>query len=336
MKTSFDPRVTPWEVDERLFESASTRTGQLETLVRYAILAPSSHNTQPWRFGIKEDHIDIFADRSRWLRVADPDRRELYLSIGCALENLLVAAEHFGMRHETSYLPESSDADLAATVFLDEEGEPSPFRPPVLFDMIPVRHTNHGPYLHRRVAPDILRQLHACNVEEQILLRLLDEERPRQQIEEMVVRGDAILFANPAFRNELGYWIGQGVFGTPWLISKIGQFALKHLNVGATQAKRDRAGVMSSPVIGVISTTEDDRRSQLLAGQVYERLSLRAAAFGIWTQPLSQIIEVPELKQELAKLIGAPESSPLLAFRLGYGAAETHHKPRRPWHEVMV
>jgi nitroreductase len=69
---------------------------RLLRLVEYAILAPSSHNSQPWTFAVSEDEIRIFVDRDRWLPMADPDQRELYVSIGCALENLLIAAERFG------------------------------------------------------------------------------------------------------------------------------------------------------------------------------------------------------------------------------------------------
>ncbi len=58
-------------------------------LVRAAILASSAHNTQPWRFRIGPGRIDLFADLNRNLGTFDPLRRELYISLGCALENLL-------------------------------------------------------------------------------------------------------------------------------------------------------------------------------------------------------------------------------------------------------
>lgn len=67
-------------------------------LVHYAIMAPSGHNTQPWKFRIQENTISIFPDFSRRLPVVDPLDRELYISLGCALENLIVAAGHEGYR----------------------------------------------------------------------------------------------------------------------------------------------------------------------------------------------------------------------------------------------
>ena len=88
---------------ENDYPHAGSLPDRLRFLVRYAVLAPSSHNTQPWRFHIAADRIDLFLDESRWLKVADADQRELHISLGCALENLLVAAEHFGLGPQTEY-----------------------------------------------------------------------------------------------------------------------------------------------------------------------------------------------------------------------------------------
>ena len=83
----YDPLVTPYQINERNFPIKGTSIEKLKFLLRYAILAPSSHNTQPWKFSISEDKIKVFADKNRWLKVADPDQRELYISTGCAIEN---------------------------------------------------------------------------------------------------------------------------------------------------------------------------------------------------------------------------------------------------------
>src|ERR671910_1332744 len=90
---------SPWQVLSDYFPVTLPKQEQLKFLLQYAILAPSSKNTQPWRFSVGEDTIGIFADLSRWQPVADRGRRELYMSLGCALENLLVAIEDFGFGH---------------------------------------------------------------------------------------------------------------------------------------------------------------------------------------------------------------------------------------------
>ena len=226
-------------VKEKEFPKAGSIEEKLTFLLRYVILAPSSHNTQPWKFSVREDEIQVFVDRTRWLRVADPDQRELYISVGCAVENLLIAAEHFGYGHQVIYFPEPGQEELTATVKFEPRGQPSPFRDSALFDAIPSRQTNRKVYEERPIPWGDLNHLQSCCVEGGIWLHMTDDLEIKRKVDELVIRGDAIQFSDPAFREELGYWIGQGVFGASWLIAKIGQLAVTHMNIGKGQARKD-------------------------------------------------------------------------------------------------
>jgi len=146
----------PWNVDETHFPASGSIADRLRFLLQYAVLAPSSHNTQPWKFRIDGNRIDIFMDEARWLKVCDGDQRELHISVGCCLENLLVAADQFRLGHQVEYLPDSSDPMHAAAVeFMDGATE----RDSKLFQMLTVRHTNHGEYDGRSIPKDVLEQL---------------------------------------------------------------------------------------------------------------------------------------------------------------------------------
>lgn len=331
-----DQRLTCWNIPPEEFPSGAAWRERLEFLVRYAVLAPSSHNTEPWQFRVLENRIDVLTDLSRWLKVADDDQRELHISVGCALENLLVAAEHFGLGHDSVFLPDAKNPSVVATVTFSEQGQAAFRRPPVLFDMIPVRHTNHQRYEDRAIPDEILQQLRCVCVEEGVHLHLTAEPEIKQRVDDLVVRGDAIEFADPAFREELAYWIGQGVFGTGWLMSRIGKLAVSYIDMGKSQARKDSEILMSSPILGLISSEQDDRQSQVRVGQVYERLSLLAASHGIWCQPMSQIVQIPELKLEVAALIPDSGLVPQHPFRMGYAPAEKQHTPRRPVDEVLM
>jgi len=164
---------SPWSIQEADFPDDGSANDQLRFPIGYAILAPSSHNTQPWEFRVEGDRIDVFLDCDGWLKVADDDQRQLHISVGCALENLLVAAEHFGCRCTTSYLPDPDDPSLASTVVFENDGEPSPFRPPELFDAITLRHTNHHAYKDRPVPADVLERLRGCSTGDLWLIGLL-------------------------------------------------------------------------------------------------------------------------------------------------------------------
>lgn len=337
MTTTYNSKTTPWQIQAEDFPRHGSSQEQLQFLLRYAILAPSSHNTQPWQFEADADEIHMWADKERWLQVADADQRELHLSLGCALENLLVAAEHFGYSHQVEYFPEPKLAELAILVTLHPGGEPSPVRPPALFEAIPARRTNHQPYDQSRPIPASERQrLQDLCQEEGLYLHLTDDVAIKRKVDELIAEGDARQFADPAWREELGYWVGQGVFGASWLMSKVGQLAVTYLNMSQKTAKQDSELLLSAPLLGMISAKNDERATQVKAGQLFQRVSLLATALGIQIHPMSQILQFPDLKAEVSALVPEADVTPLHPFRLGYAEPETEPTPRRPLAEVLV
>lgn len=331
----YDPKVTPWQIDEQDYPKKGSQSEKLEFLLKYAVLAPSSHNTQPWKFLVKQDEIQIFADTSRWLKVADSDKKELYISAGCALENLLIAAEHFGYAYEVTYLPDPKNNELAATVKF-KPGKLPPFSKGAVFAAIPDRHTNHKVYQDRPIPPGDLKRLQDCCVEEDIFLHLTDNMEIKRKADELIIRADRIQFSDQAWREELAYWIGQGVFGTSWMITKLGQLAVPVLDLGKSTGRKDSELLMNSPVLGMLSSKNNDRVSQIKAGRVFERICLTASILRVSIHPMSQILQIPEIKTEAAKLIPVQKVFPQQPFRLGYAEPEKEHAPRRPLEEFLV
>jgi len=332
----YDFKVNPWQIMEQNFPSNRGESHRLAFLLRYAILAPSSHNTQPWKFAVGQNEIAIFVNKDRWLSVADKDQRELYMSVGCALENLIIAAEHFGYGHQVTYFPEPLNQRLVAAVELMPNGKPSSFRGPELFDAIGLRHTNYKPFDPQSIPEEEIERIQACVVEEGISLRITGDCEIKRKADELVNRADAILFADAAFRRELGFWIGEGAFGTPWLLAKLAQMASSYLDIGKLASKKESDLLMSAPMFGLICSKENDRLSQVKAGQVFERIYLTATASGLRLQPMSQMTEALETRAELINLISEKDTFPLQPFRLGYAEAERQRTPRRPLEEVMA
>lgn len=332
----YDFKINAWQVVEYNFPRARDEAQKLAFLLRYAVLAPSSHNTQPWKFAIGRDEIALFVNKDRWLRVADTEQRELYTSIGCALENLLIAAEHFGYRPQVTYFPEPSNLQLVVAVEFLANGQPAPFRPAELFEAISVRHTNHKRYEDRPIAGNDLERLKAAVVEDGVSLLLTSDIEIKRQVDQLVNCADATQFADPAFREELGYWIGEGAFGTPWLLAKLSQLAAAYLDLGRFAAKPDSDVLMNAPVFGLICSEENDRRSQVRVGQAFERIYLTATALGIRLQPMSQVVAVRQTRDQLGGLMVPGNLSVQQPFRLGYAAPEHAHTPRRTVEEVMV
>lgn len=192
-----------WEVKEKDFPKAGTIEEKLMFLLRYAILAPSGHNTQPWKFSIRTNKISVYVDRTRNLPVVDPDNREMYISAGCALANLLIAAEHFYLGYKLDYFPKGEEDELVTVAeFFVEELEKPEF-PEDLFASVILRHTNRNEYDTRAINEERLQKLKVCADEKGFRLDLIKEPQTKSEVAELIARGDVIQMSNKAFCKEL-------------------------------------------------------------------------------------------------------------------------------------
>src|ERR687898_2029893 len=218
-------RKKVWEVSEKDFPETGPIDSQLRFLLRYAILAPSVKNSQPWAFSVQDNRIHLIADLDRSQPIADPTRRELFISMGCALENLLVAAEHFGFRHGVTYFPEPEQNELVASVLFAPGGVPSNARAGATLKAVLQRHNDNSVFRPEPLPEQLRLRLLACCVESDLRLHLTDDRHFRRWIEALTLEADRVEFADPAFRKELSHWIGQGVFGAPPVMARLEQFA---------------------------------------------------------------------------------------------------------------
>jgi len=280
------------------------------------------------------DRLEIYADRSRWLRVADRDKRELYVSLGCALENLLIAIEHHGLGHEVAIPVEAEEGEPAAVVRLTEPGFRLPARQN-LFPAISARFTDRGAYRDRSLDPQTLERLRQVVVEPSISVVLTADRAIREEVEAIVTRANNLQFADPAWRRELGTWVGKGLLGTSFLVSKVSQLAVTYLDLSGRTTREDVNRLETAPVVGVIRSGSASTRERIQAGQVLERIWLRATADGLRLHPMNQALQIPETKRELEALFELGSDSAQIVFRLGYGTAAATETPRRPVEDVL-
>ncbi|HKW38079.1 MAG TPA: hypothetical protein VJO54_09755 [Burkholderiales bacterium] len=319
---------------ESEYASLRSREEQLEFLVRYAALAPSNRNSQPWRFSVGRDQITLHAELSRWQEVSDTRQREVYVSLGCALENLLIAIEHFGLGHVVTLCPDTDDTSIAAQVAVLERPVPSHFRTGGMFRAIVGRRTHHGRYLRRSIPSAVLGNLRDCNVDADLTLLLTRNPDIRRSVTLLARRGNALSLAAPGYRRELAASIGNGNFGGPRLLALAEQFAVAHLGFGRAVARGDHEALAGSPVFGLISGETGHRPLQIKTGQLLERLYLVAAAHGLSLQPVSQLLENDEVQAEFARLFRAG-GVPIIPFRLGYASSRAHPTPRLPRDKIL-
>lgn len=332
-------------VAEPRFPSAQPDAEILRFLVNYAILAPSSHNTQPWLFRIGEQSLGLIADRTRALPVVDPNDRALTISCGAALEHLLVAARRFGRDLTIEDPGNGADPDLLATVRLAGTITPRS-EDMALFEAIPNRSTTRTKY-EKRILPKKL--LDACcklASERGTELTIVEEESQRIEIADLVADGDRIQFNDSRFRRELAAWVhsrraasrdgmsGES-FGMSDLLSPVGALIIRTFNIGSGVAAGDREKILDgSPVLAVFGTHGDGPRDWLAVGRALSRVLLKLTASGATAAFLNQPIEVERLRPRLADAIGR-STTPQLLMRFGYGEA-VNRSVRRPVEDVLI
>jgi nitroreductase len=274
--------------------------------------------------------VHVYADESEWLEVADADKRELYFSVGCALENLLVAVDRFGLGTTVDY---SEGTSKVAEVTFGTDTASS--YPSELFQAITERRTNHKVYHEEQIEEDVLDSLEQTAEGDGVELLKVTDGEEKEEITELQTRADKKQFDDPDYRKELGRWIGSGALGANWLMARVGQLAVTHLDLGESEGEKNSKLLNSAPVIAFVATSTDDREARVKAGQAFERLFLSATSEGIAVHPMNQILQVPELKEELTNLLSPADTNLQLMFRLGYAPPEDDRRPRKPVKSVL-
>jgi hypothetical protein len=333
----------PWDVDSSGYPSEEVRSARLEYLVRYAVLAPSTHNSQPWIFRVRDDALELLADESRALPICDPFQREMLISCGAALQFARLAARNLGRAEHIHLLPDTDDPDLLARLKLG--GRTSPTRSEVLrFEAIRHRHTNRTVFRDDLAAADLAS---LTPLAEHLGARFVSscDKVARDLLGELVNEADQFQMANPALRQELARWIrptgsqrrdgmSVGSFGLPDRLSAPIAWAIGMFDLGTATAQTHRELVETSPCFGLLWTFDDDRRSWLHCGMALADVLLELTARGLAVSFLNQPIELATYRQQVARLFGA-DGHPQMLMRIGR-AGEIRPAARRTSDQVTL
>lgn len=326
----------PWSIKESDFPINGSKAEQSVFMLRYAILAPSVHNTQPWAFEVTERGIRIFEDLGGWLAVADRDKRDLHLSVGCALENLLIAAFHYGFSAEIEYFPNSISPTLVAEVellpALDEE---SPWQRRS-FDAITVRHTDHGQFDAETLAQYLLNRMRECVTEEGLECTFITDVDLMPRLSDLLIEADARQFADPAVISELKHWMNRGVFSSDWLLKKLSRLSVRHLQIKGEAGPNHVTILKDAPAFGIVASDADSPEVRVRAGQAFERLFLQATASGLGLEPMTHVLQVAETRAGIAELLHNKDMIPQVVFRVGFKAPDHLSSSRRPLEQFLI
>ena len=296
------------------------------SLVRFATLAPNGHNTQPWTFSDHGTGVGIHPDVSRRTPVVDPDDHHLFVSLGCAAENLMIAAGANGRPAAMAFDP-VGEGRIAIDL---GRGPP---RADALFRAIPARQSTRSVYDGRAVSPAELNALASVAQIDGVRLVMFTDPRQRESVLDFVIRANTLQVGDPAFVKELRQWVrfnpeqavttGDGLYsgctGHPAMPSWIGEraFGLAFTKDGenATLTKRIR----SSAGIAVFTGDKEDKDHWVRVGRSFQRFALMATALGLRHALINQPVESPLVRAEFSRWLGIGAARPDLCVRFGHG-----------------
>jgi nitroreductase len=357
------PAYEPWK-DWRNPENNS-----LLMPVHAAILAASPHNTQPWLFKIDDSSIELHIDTQRNVGALDPYLREEHIGMGCALENLMLAAPANGYASTAEILPEElgpipaePEPQLVARVTLApgkrEENE--------LYRAIPLRHTNRSHYDPRRAIPpgfvDALEHLPGDDAD--VKLFLFTAEADRKKIVEISSAANTEIYSDPDVQRGSERWLRTkwssvqkyrdgltvDAFGLPPIVTAIAKVMPGQMLRWAASHRTGNGYsdlMLSAPLIGIIAVRDRYAREQCLrAGRIWQRAHLFATSHGLAARPCNEVVEMvdheralgrPASRVALLNEITADSTwQPTFVFYMGYPKLSAHASPRRPVRAVLV
>jgi nitroreductase len=357
------PAYEPWK-DWR----TESNDGAL-ALVRAAILAASPHNTQPWLFKVTASSIELSIDMRRNVGALDPFLREEHIGMGCALENLMLAAAANGYQATATLLPGKlgpipaepgpqflARVDLAAGKRDESE----------LYDAIPRRHTNRGAFLPQNPIPpqliDSLRSL--ASGDPNVRIFLFTSEADRKKIAEISSAANTEIYSDQEVDRGSQRWIRTrwgdvqkyrdgltiDAAGEPPITTGIAKMMpLAMLKWAASRGPKNRYSrlMMSAPLIGILAVHDRyDRQDCLRAGRIWQRAHLLATARGLAGRPCNEAAEMIDHEKALGKpplraallgeVLGDAAWQPTFVFYMGYPTLTARASPRRPVEYVVV
>ncbi|MGA9392817.1 MAG: hypothetical protein WBV69_20475 [Candidatus Sulfotelmatobacter sp.] len=336
-------------------------------LVRAAILAASPHNTQPWLFKVTNSSIELYIDTGRNVGALDPYLREEHIGIGCALENLMLAAAANGYQANVTSVPGKLGAPFQSPPKLLARVNLAPGQriENELYNAIPHRHTNRGPYLPQKPLPaEFMDALGRLSDDPNVKVFLLTADADRKRIVNISSKANHEIYSDPDVTRGSDGWIridwkdvqkfrdGLTIdaFGLPPVGNAIAKVMPPWMLAwAASHGEKDGYSklMFSAPVIGIITVRDRyDQENCLRAGRIWQRGHLLATARGLAGRPCNEAVEMIDFEKAhnkpalratlLGEILGDPAWQPTFLFYMGYPTLTARASPRRPVENVVL
>jgi nitroreductase len=301
--------------------------------------APSVHNTQPWRWRVLPDRLELLAERARQLAKTDPDGRLLTLSCGAALDHARLALAAEGWTADVDRFPDPDRPDLLAVLTLS--GRIAVTTDAMrLAQAMQVRHTDRRPLSAQPLPTGAVTQITAA-ASGPARLQVLTTDHV-YDVAAAAAKAAAVEADDPEIREELQYWTGRAApegTGLPAAVLPASppQTTVPGRDFGRPGTLPVGPGHDRAAVYALLYGDDDRPQSWLRAGEALSAAWLTATRLGASLLPLSGVVEVPATRQILRGVL-AGLGHPYLVLRLGVPDPEhagPPHTPRMPADQIV-
>jgi len=302
-----------WNIKSQNFPQKGAWKNKLKFLVRYGILAPSGHNSQPWKFKIRDNKLTILPDFERKRMATDPEYRELFISLGAAVKNIEIAADYFGLIYDKKYNETQIELEFKNGVKMVNNKE--------LFGAITKRQTNRNNFKKRKISKNKLLKIGNEN------LIIISQKEQKNQLAKLVYGSDVVWFQSKELTNELDRWLSMDIEGKnedrlPGITMVAGKLLNKKL-------------IEEAPIAIIIGSKKDSVIDWIKTGENYEEMALKLTSMELSHSFFNSIVEIESRRRKL-EIFCQNKIRPQLVIRVGWTDLYPKHTPRRNIKEVLV
>lgn len=321
--------------------ATQVQTALVADALRLAVRAPSLHNSQPWRWVLTDDIVELFADPDRLVRGTDSAGREALISCGSVLHHFRVAMAASGWDTVVTRLPAPENVLHLATV---EFAPASPITDEHIrrADAILARHTDRLPFAAPPDAEALMHTLGAAAEHRGVRLDVLSEDL-HELLAETAHLAETLRRYDAEYHAELDWWTAGFVAdeGIP-RTSLVTAAESDRVQIGrnfpvVTGAERRPDIIDDRSAVLVLSSLDDSRESVLRCGEALSAVLLDATVAGLASCTLTHITETSAGREVVATLVGG-EAFPQVLIRVGQApllAAAPPPTPRRAVEHVL-
>ena len=329
------PNYQAWEIKLDDYSEDFSIEDKIKFFLKFGVLAPSSHNSQPWSFRVRGNVLEVAKNNERELPFSDSDDRQLYISLGCAMGNIVIAADYYGYSCNVQYVDRGDS--MCAEIVFEKIGDKKTGDSNHLIFSIPERVNNRNKYKKEIVPEELLGKFRGY-MREGIRIDFVSDEK-KKDLARIAVEAGIKAMEYDRFREELSHYVKNNMtrspigmpgfgMGIPTPISFLAPFMVKKFNMNALSRRSDLKLLSEdTPVLAVISTEKDNSETWMEVGRVYELIALEATRSGLSTAVWAAPIQIDNFYKDLQGVFGI-ENRPQMFFRLGSPGRVIRHSPR--------